>query len=71
MQHSANVEIGVVQSFEFQMERNLENRSYSADFEECLALACKNRPRYSREQAPTSLLYDEGSRALIWDRFCP
>ena len=23
---------------------------------------------YSRERAPTSLLYDQGSRALIWDR---
>ena len=26
--------------------------------------------RYSREQAPTSLLYDQRSRALIRDRFC-
>ena len=31
----------------------------------------KDRPRYSRERAPTSLLYDYGSRALIWDRFWP
>ena len=27
--------------------------------------------RDSRERAPTSLLYGLGSRALIWDRFCP
>ena len=30
---------------------------------------CKNRLLYNRERAPTSLLYDQGSRALIWDRF--
>ena len=32
---------------------------------------CKDRLRYSREQALTSLLYEQGSQALIWDRFCP
>ena len=29
----------------------------------------KNRLRHSRERASTSLLYDSGSRALIWKRF--
>ena len=31
----------------------------------------KFRLRYSRARAPTISLYDQGSRALIWDRFCP
>ena len=29
------------------------------------------RLRYGRERAPTNLLYDRGSRALIGDRCCP
>ena len=30
----------------------------------------KHRLRYSRERAPLSLLYDQGSRARIWNRCC-
>ena len=37
--------------------------------ESLLSFACKSWLRYSRERAPTSLQYDEGSRALIWDCF--
>ena len=40
-------------------------------FTSAIRRSLKSRLRYSRERAPTSLLYDESSRVLIWIRFWP
>ena len=37
----------------------------------CMNVCLQNRLRHSQERFPTSLLYDQGPRALISARFCP
>ena len=65
IRHSASVEYGAMQKC-----------ADLVDFDKrCKMMACmylpKNRLRYSQVRAPTSLLYDQASRALIWNHFRP
>jgi hypothetical protein len=62
---SANLESGAMQSVQtlqiFQIFENMCTNRITGKF----------RLRCSRGRAPTSLLYDYGSQALIWIVFCP